>query len=229
MGVWTNFEFNRNSLPKRCYLFAGDKSKEEKECILSLYTDIEYQKHTVYERFIVSDGSNQDLLIFQVYGAPTISDLTFILKDGGVEEIIFIGTAYGIGKGIAIGDYIIPDKVQALDGLLKVVFDVDYSEPNKDINAIIKNALDTNKEKYYEGKTVSVPSTFFHPSKTKFDEDVIALEMEFSSVCHISKMLNMKCGGVFIVSDNEDHTLLEDRTVVNRRWLSIFKMIKGLN
>jgi len=39
--------------------------------------------------------------------SPTISDLAFILKDGGVEEIIFIGTAYGIGKGIKIAKYII--------------------------------------------------------------------------------------------------------------------------
>lgn len=66
---------------------------------------------------------------------------------------------------------------------MNVAFDVDYSKPNNEITAIIKNALEINHEKYYEGKTVSVPCTFFHPPKNRIDEDVISL-----SVLHIRKI-----------------------------------------
>lgn len=226
MGDWTKFEFGRETLPKRCYLFAGDVQQEWKNTILSLYEKIIFHKHTVYERFIVSNGENEELLVFQVYGASTISDLSYILKDGGVEEIIFIGTAYGIKKGIEIGSYVIPNNVQALEGLLKVVFEVDYSKPNKLIVQKIKNALDINNKQYYVGKTVSVPCTFFHPNRNEVDTDSIALEMEFSSLCYISEKLEMKCGGILIISDNEEHSLLEDNTVVYNNWFNSFKILK---
>jgi len=226
MGNWTKFEFGRDTLPSRCYLFAGDITEERKNSILSLYENVEFHKQTVYERYIVSNGTKEDLLLFQVYGASTISDLSYILKDGGVEEIIFIGTAYGIEKGIEIGSYVIPNKVQALEGLLKVVFDVDYTKPNKLVTQKIKNALDINNEIYIEGKSVSVPSTFFQPPKDKLDVDNIALEMEFSSISYLSEKLGMKCGGILIISDNEEHSLLEDKTLVYKKWINSFKILK---
>lgn len=226
MGNWTKFEFGRETLPSRCYLFAGDVPEERKNSILSFYESVEFHKHTVYERYIVFDGKKEDLLLFQVYGAPAISDLSYILKDGAVEEIIFIGTAYGIKREIEIGSYVIPNKVQALDGLLKVVFNIDYSKPDEIVVKKIKNALDINNEKYMEGKSVSVPSTFFQPAKDKLDDDNIALEMEFSSICHLSDKLGMKCGGILIISDNEEHTLLDDKTLLYKRWVNLFGILK---
>jgi Purine-nucleoside phosphorylase len=226
MGNWTKYEFGRDKLPNRCYLFAGDVPEERKNSMLSFYEKVEFHKHTVYERYIVSNGSKEDLLLFQVYGASTISDLSYILKDGGVEEIIFIGSAYGIKKGIEIGSYIIPNNVQALDGLLKIVYNADYSRPNELVTENIKRALDVYGEKYIEGKSVSVPSTFFQPAKEKLDIDTIALEMEFSAICYLSEKLGMNCGGVLIISDNEDHTLLDDRTLLYKNWVNLFKILK---
>lgn len=120
LGNWTRCEFGRDILPSRCYIFAGDVEDEIKNSILSLY-----------ERYIVSKDNKEDLLLFQVYGASTISDLSYILKDGGIEEIIFIGTAFGIMKGIEIWSYVIPNYVQALDGLIKIVSEENYSKPNE--------------------------------------------------------------------------------------------------
>lgn len=226
MGNWTRFEFGRDILPRRCYIFAGDIDEERKSSILSLYDSIEFHRHTVYERYIVSKNNIEDLLIFQVYGASTICDLGYILKDGGIEEIIFIGTAFGISKEIKVGDYVIPNNIQALDGLVKVISDEDYCRPNKFLVQKIIDTMDKNKESYIVGKTISVPSTFFHPSKEKIDEDCIALEMEFSSICYVAETLEMKCGGILIISDNEGHSLLDDQSLVYEKWTNSFIMLK---
>jgi nucleoside phosphorylase len=165
-------------------------------------------------------------LIFQVYGAPTITDLSFILKDGGVEEIIFIGLAYGLKNGLKIGSYVIPNIVQASEGLLKQIFNADYSSPNNEIVGNVKKVFDNKNIEYDEGKTISVPCTFFHLDYKKFDIDVIAAEMEFSSICYISEKIGLKCGGILIISDNKDHSLLDDRTEFYRRWVECFKVVK---
>lgn len=227
MGDWARYEFGRDTLPRRCYIFAGDVEEERKNSILSLYEKIEFHKHTVYERYIVSKDNKEDLLIFQVYGAPIISDLGYILKDGSVEEIIFIGTAFGLKKGIEIGSYVIPNCVQALDGLIKIISEENYTKPNKHLLKKIVNVIDKNNEKYNLGKTVSVPSTFFQPSKENLDTDCIALEMEFSSICYVSEKLEMKCGGILIISDNEEHSLLDDQSLVYKKWINSFIMLKN--
>ncbi|HAX73156.1 MAG TPA: hypothetical protein DCY20_06495 [Firmicutes bacterium] len=226
MGSWTKYEFGRESLPKRCFIFAGDIPEDIKHEVLSCYDEVLFHKHTVYERYIVRSQDQEHLLLFQVYGAPVISDVTYLLHDGGVEEIIFIGTAFGIPKGVAIGSIVVPSLVQCLEGLISIVFEEHYSKPNDTMIQAIKTALHLNKEAYVEGKTVSVPCTFFHPSSEKFDHDVVALEMELSTVCYVAHKLGMKCGAVLIISDNEEHTLLDDRTILYRRWMQVFKCLK---
>lgn len=226
MGNWTKHEFNRDKLPERCYLFAGDQSEKRKKEILSHYETIVFHKHTVYETFIVSNGNNEELLIFQAYGASLISDLSFILKDGGVREIIFIGTAFGIADDLKVGDYIIPNKVQALEGVLKVLFEADYSYPDPEFGMKIEHSFGAAGERYFHGKTVSVPCTFAHPDKSKYDKDVIGLEMELSSILHFSKRLGILCAGVLVISDTKDHGLLDDRTIVDKKWVNGFKVIQ---
>jgi len=226
VGIWTKHEFNRDKLPERCFLFAGDHSQEKRNEILSLYQTIVFHKHTVYEAYIVSNEDVEELLIFQVYGAPCISDLTFVLKDGGVQEIIFIGTALGIDENLKIGDYVIPSKVQALDGVLKVIFDVDYSYPDPEFRKKIEQSFRVIEESFFEGKTVSVPCTFAHPDKSKYDEDVIALEMELSAAFHFSRQLGIQCAGILVISDTYDHGLLDDRTIVYKKWVNAFKVIQ---
>lgn len=90
----------------------------------------------------------------------------------------------------------------------------------------IVTAVDKNNERYILGKTVSVPSTFFQPPKEKLDADCIALKMEFSSICYVSEKLKMKCAGIFIISDNGEHSLLDDQSLVYKKWTNSFKMLK---
>jgi len=226
VGEWTKHEFNRDNLPERCFFFAGDHSENRIKAILSHYQTIIFHKHTVYEAYIVSNEDNEDLLLFQVYGGSVTADISFVLKDGGVREIIFIGTAFGISENLKVGDYVIPNGVQALEGLLKVIYDVDYSYPDPEFRERIERTFTKSNESYLEGKTVSVPCTFAHPDKSKYDKDVVGLEMELSSIFHFSKKLGMKCAGILVVSDTKDHGLLDDRTLVDKKWVNAFKVIQ---
>lgn len=83
------------------------------------------------------------------------------------------------------------------------------------------------EEKYFEGKTVSVPCTFAHPDKSKYDEDIIGLEMELSAIFHFSSELGIQCAGILVVSDTQDHGLLDDRTIVDEKWVNGFKVIQS--
>jgi purine-nucleoside phosphorylase len=226
MGNWSKHEFKRSKLPKRCFLFAGTTPEERKDKILNKFNEILFHKHDVYERYIVTDGKQEYIILFQVYGAPTITDITHILNDGEVEEIIFIGAAYGINEQLRVGDLVISNKVQALDGLLKINFDVDYSYPDENLKEKIKNILEKNNEDYLEGKSVSVPSSFCHPDNSKYDKDVVALEMEFSSVCYFTKKFNIKCAGVFVISDTSNHSLLDDQNKRFENIINSFEIIK---
>jgi hypothetical protein len=227
VGNWTKYEFNRDKLPERCFLFAGEQSEKRREEILSHYETIVFHKHTVYEAYIVSNGNSEELLIFQAYGASLISDLSFILKDGGVREIIFIGTAFGITGDLKVGDYVIPNEVQALEGVLKVIFEADYSYPNSESMMKIEHSFELAEERYIQGKTVSVPCTFAHPDESKYDNDVIGLEMELSSILYFSNQLGIQCAGVLVISDTKDHGLLDDRTIVDMKWVNCFKVIQS--
>lgn len=154
MGAWAKHEMGRASLPRKCFLFAGTTPEEHKEKVLSNFDKIEFHKHDVYERYIVRDKELEYLILFEVYGAPAITDITHILNEGGVKEIIFIGATFGIHEDLRVGDFVIPDQVQALEGLLKMNFDVNYSYPDKGFKNKIKAILQKEGEKYLEGKTV---------------------------------------------------------------------------
>ena len=227
MGDWAKHEMDRTSLPQKCYIFAGTTLDEQKEKILSMFEKINFHKHDVYERYIVSDEEKEYLIIFQVYGAPLITDITHILNDGGVEIIIFIGAAFGIHESLRIGNFVIPDQIQALDGLLKMNFNVDYAYPDRGLNNTIKAIMQKKGEKYFEGKTVSVPSTFSQPDKSRHDNDVMALEIEFSSVCYFANAFNIACAGVLVISDTANHDLLDEQKLRHENILKAFELIKN--
>lgn len=143
-----------------------------------------------------------------------------------MEEIIFIGAAFGIHKDLRVGDLVIPNQVQALEGLLKMNFDVDYAYPDIELKDKIKDILNRSGEKYLEGKTVSVPSTFSQPNRSKYDKDLVALEMEFSSVCYFAHKFNIKCAGILVISDTANHDLLDDQDLRYKRITQVFEIVK---
>lgn len=225
MGNWAKSEFTREVLPRRCYLFAGTTPEHIKIEILKQYNEIIFHKHDVYERYIVKGKKGEEILIFQAYGAAVVADLLSILKDGEVEEIIFIGTAFGLSKKLRTGDIVIPNKVQCLDGVTNLIDSVEYVVPNNKFRNMILNVFNENKVDFQEGLTVSVPTTFWRLRNDKFNPDIIALEMELSSFIHFTFKLELKAAGILVISDTINHSLLDDQTIRFKSIVNVFKII----
>lgn len=227
MGKWARHEYGRDKLPRRCYLFAGTTPEDVKQSIIKQYDEVIFHKHDVYERYIVKADTKENLLIFQAYGAAVVADLLAILKDGEVEEIIFIGTAFGLSKNLKTGDIILPNKIQCLDGITNLIDSVEYVVPNEIFRSeLITNLVEANVE-FKEGLTVSVPTTFWRLAGEKFDSNIIALEMELSAFIHFTSKLEVKSAGVLIISDTINHSLLDDQTLRFKNIANLFSVIKA--
>jgi hypothetical protein len=227
MGNWAKHEFGRDTLPNRCYLFAGTTPDHVKNSILEHYEEIILHRHDVYERYIVRDKQQEDLLIFQAYGAAVVADILSILKDGEVEEVIFIGTAFGLSNKLNTGDVVVPNKVQCLDGITNLMDSATYVVPDGESRKRVFDLLNEHKVDLKEGLTVSVPTTFWRLDNSKFDSDIIALEMELSAFFHFSYKLRLKAAGILIISDTINHSLLDDQTLRFTNIISTFSIIKS--
>lgn len=210
MGTWAQCEFGREKLPKRCYLIAGGTPRETIDAICNDFDEISFQRHDVYERFLVRTGDEETTLVFQLYGAPIVADVLTVLQDGGTEEVIFVGLAQGKGKGIKVGDYVIPTKTQCCDGVAKLLGSENYTEPDSTLVGKITNAMRKANLEFTEGTSVSVPATFWHGDESKHASDIIALECEFATFCYCSKKLTLSSAGIFVISDTEEQDLLDN-------------------
>lgn len=227
MGNWAIHEFGKDKLPKMCYLFAGTTPEHVKNSILEHYDEIVLHKHDVYERYIVKDNQREDLLIFQAYGAAVVADILSILKDGEVEEVIFIGTAFGLSNKLKTGNVVVPNKVQCLDGITNLIDSATYVVPDNEFRKRILDLLYENKVDFKEGLTVSVPTTFWRLDNSKFDSNIIALEMELSAFFHFTHKLGLKSAGILVISDTINHSLLDDQTLRFTNIISTFTIIKS--
>jgi len=210
MGAWAQSEFGRETLPKRCYLIAGGTPRETVEIICNEFDEVLVRHHDVYERCLVRTGEAEAILAFQLYGAPVVADFLNVLKDGGTEEVIFLGLAQGKGKDIQVGDYVIPTQTQCCDGIAKTLGSEDLTEPDLVLVDKVSEAMKSANLEFTAGLTVSVPATFWHGDESKHASDVIALECEFATFCHCSKELGLSAAGLFVISDTEERDLLDD-------------------
>jgi len=228
MGEWSKKEFGTPELPKKCFIFAMTVDEYIRESILSYFKTIKFHKHDSYEAYIVNDGKEDVLLLFQIFGAVLTADILYILNEGNVKEIILIGFAYGLIGDLKVGDIIIPDKVQCLDGITNFLEDIDYTYPNELIQSKIIQTLEDNNHKYFRGITISVASLFWRPEKLikAIDTNAIALEMEFASFCCFSKKLGIASAGVLIISDTNSHSLLDDTHLRTENMLKVFECLK---
>lgn len=225
MGEWAKHEFAREVLPKRCFLFAGTTPKHVKNSILDYYDEVVFHKHDVYERYIVKGSRGEDVLIFQAYGAAVVADLLTILKDGKVEQVIFIGTAFGLSNKLRTGDVVLPTEVQCLDGVTNLIDSVTQVSPDKELRKQLQAVLQQDGIGFQQGRTVSVPTVFWRLDGGRFDPGIIALEMELSAFIHFTARLGLKSAGLLIISDTVNHSLLDDQTL---RFQSIVRVFASL-
>lgn len=222
MGNWAESEFGVKTLPPRAYLFAGTSGRTKIDAIVNSFGTVLHHQHDVYERYLVQDAT----VMFQLYGAPIMCDLATVLKDGGVEEALFFGYAYGIPKDVSVGDCVVPTQVQTLDGVSSRLGAGPYATPSPTMTEMISSALERRSVPFRRGKTVSVPSTFWHGDESQIDSDALALELEFAAFCHSAHVVGIKAAGVLIISDTRAKGLLDERPPRDPRMIEAFQAIK---
>ncbi len=211
MGKWSVSFFDRDTLPSVCFLFAGSSKHSFIDGILSNFDTVVFHEYSHFERVIAKHNGIEYLLLFQVYGAASMIDLMAVLNDGNVKKITFFGSAFGIEKSLDVGDFIIPNKVQALEGVLNFLHDTEYVFPDSEQSNLIKRKLRERNIKYLEGKTVSVPCVTAQPKYEVFDKDLIGLEMECSSFFFYAQKYNIVASALLVVSDTFEKKLSDSK------------------
>jgi uridine phosphorylase len=226
MGEWSKWEFGREALPERAVILGGNTPQSSVDRIVESFGQVVFHKHDNYEPFIVESDRREVLLAFQVYGAPLVADLLFVLADGGVSSVIFVGAAYGRRSDLQVGDCVIPTKICCLDGFSAAVGPEPDAHPDPGLRGELIAALRAAREPIQEGPTVSVPSTFFHGDEARIPPEAIALEIEGASFLHIAGRLSMAAAAALVVSDTVDHTLRDDRVSRDERIVRVLQAIR---
>lgn len=225
---WSHWEFHRDHLPPHAFVFGGNTPRASIDRIVGSYDRVLLHKHDNYEPFILESRGREALLAFQVYGAPMIADLLYLLRDGGTESATFIGAAYGIASQLRVADCVVPTKVRALDGFCQAIGSPDWALPHADERARLTVALGAAAESYIEAPTASVPSTFFHGPESALPPDAIALEIETAAFFHIAAATGIRAAAALVISDTAAHSLRDDRLSRDQRTLAIFEALRGL-
>jgi hypothetical protein len=226
MGSWAENEFGSKTLPPRAYLFAGNSTREKIDAVISSFNKVLFHRHDVYERYLVSGEGGHATVMFQLYGAPIMCDLVTVLKDGNVKEAVFFGYAYGIAQSLRVGDCVVPNQVQTLDGVTARLGAGPYTTPNPKMIETISAVLKQRHIPFQTGKSVSVPATLWHGDETQIDPDAIALELEFAAFCHCSHAAGITAGGLLVISDTKEQGLLEKRPPRDPIMIDAFRAIK---
>lgn len=212
---------NIDTLPSQCIIYAGTTRDELKNNILSSYVNVKTVQSHIFEGFVVERDYEQYLLLFQIYGAAMMADVVHILADGNVKEILFVGAVHSFDVTLDIGSIIVPDQIQALDGLVNGIEKMEITYPDSDSFLKVKFLLEKNLIPFRVGKTVSIPGVFVKPPEEIYHKDTIALEMESSSLFHYSRKNNIKAAAIHVVSDNANHHLYEDQ---KKRYDTIYRL-----
>ncbi len=226
MGVWAKHEFSREVLPEVCYLFAGTADEQTKQKVLARFSEIKFHKHDIYERYIVSDGNMEYVLLFQIYGAILTADLLKVLKDGEVKKCYFIGYAFSFAEDAKVGDYFMSIYVQSLDGVMQAIDGANESYPDENILNEIMTKFNHSQILYLKGISVSVPCCLWNIDNALINKNVMVLEMEYASFCHFCKKLGIQGAGFFVISDTKNYSLLDDQTLSKNNLVKGFYALK---
>jgi purine-nucleoside phosphorylase len=221
LGNWSKKYMNSDTLPSQCIVYAGTTRDELKNNILASYKNVRVMQAHIFEGFIGERDDEQHLLLFQIYGAAMMADVVHILADGNVKTILFVGAVHSFDVTLDIGSIIVPDQIQALDGLVNGIEKIEVTYPDADMFLNVKYQLEGNLIPFRIGKTVSIPGVFVKPEKEFYHKDTIALEMESSSLFYYAKKNNIKAAAIHVVSDNTNHRLYEDQ---EKRYDTIYRL-----
>ena len=211
MGKWAEGLFGRDSFGEVGIVISGSSTQEFEKKVLNLFDRVQFSKDSVYHAHLTEKDGNFYPIVFNVYGAPAMVDVLTKMHDGGCNNVVFIGHAYGGFKNLDIGRIILPLKSYHFDGIYHLIEpDREFSIPDDILKNKIKQLFNKNGVSYTEGVNISVPAvTLQIPHENQYYKEIKpdTVEMELAACFSRSKDIGVRAIGVLIISDNRDFSI----------------------
>jgi purine-nucleoside phosphorylase len=221
VGEFSKVVFQRSKLPERCIIYASAYLPPRKDMVKRFF-DSWTRVRGMWVRYSFAEAQGKDFLVlFNVYGAAMMLEVLYLLRDGGVRQVFFVGS---IGaKRLEIGTLVAPYEVVDLAGVARLD---DRGEeivkpPKKKSKKLVKK-LTARRYPYVSAKLASVPAVLHgirrvHEHLQK-DENIEGHEMELSTFYHFSRKIGFRAWALVYVSDNPKHSIVScKRSVVIAR------------
>jgi purine-nucleoside phosphorylase len=231
MGEWSKHQFGYDYIGNVAIVVAGTSHPNVEKYVCSLFDKVLKKTDMVYHNYVVEKDNKRYAVLFNVYGAPAMIDALSFLHDGGVNSVIFFGTAYGGFQNLKITSLIVPTNSIHFDGTYSHIDKKRNKDfPDRKLRKKIISVLKKEKTDFLEGTNISVPAFTLQPKHTNENYakiKPISLEMELSSCLAKSKDIGIRSAGILMISDNKDKSIKDKnlRLMKRNRKKEILKLI----
>jgi purine-nucleoside phosphorylase len=213
MGRLSKAVFGRKDLPTRCLVFPGAYSSLRKEWIRPLFERWQELQGDWVKYTFAYKGTNEYLLVFNIYGASMMLEVIELLKEGRAKSVFFIGSLGG--RDLPVGTIVLPTRIFDQTGLIAVDKpEKQMTEPNFSTIKKLRTFLGRQKISFFEGEIVSIPCVFHGIDRVNdFVEKtprILGFECETSTFFHYSNKESLKSYALLYVSDNRRNDVISD-------------------
>jgi purine-nucleoside phosphorylase len=166
------------------------------------------KRQFLYNSTLCLAADNSYFIAGPCVGAPMAVMVLEKLIALGATEIIVYSWCGAVAQDIKINDIIIPDKTLSGEGTSKY-YPVDMVQPAAKTNHILHNIISSHNLDFISGGIWSTDAPYRESrtflQKIQQENQIIAVDMEFSALCAVACFRKVNLGGVFIVSDELYH------------------------
>ena len=156
--------------------------------------------------FINNDSSKGFSVVGPLVGAPYATIILENLVAWGARQFVFFGWCGAVSKEVKIGDVIVPSSAIIDEGTSKHYAAENNSMAFPSASAVkrIRNALNKKGVNFREG-LVWTTDAIYRETRKKVEHfqkhNVLAVEMETSTLFTVGGFRNVEVGGILVVSD----------------------------
>jgi purine-nucleoside phosphorylase len=211
MGDISKAVFEREQLPKTAIIRAGGYYPGRSKLLLDKFESVEELRFEWCPYTYATYQTEEYLVVFNVYGGAVTLEVLRILKEGGVENVLFIGSMFS--KNLDIGQFTVITEVLDRAGLVQI-------DTGKNTTVSVKEEYIQHLEQFYQyhkidyhkARIMSVPCVLHgieHLHQELSSDDTLeGVEMELSTLYHFGQKLDLSIYSFLYISDNSDHHMM---------------------
>jgi uridine phosphorylase len=159
----------------------------------------------------VLGGENDVALVQGGYGAPAAACNLEAAIELGCRMLFIFGQCGGVGRGLQVGDLVIPTEVVREEGTsFHYTSDDENARPDARLLSALGDFLESNTEHgfvVHTGQTVTTDAAYRQTVKKELrwrEEGILGVEMELSALLTVARYRAIPAVGLLVVSDKHD-------------------------